>query len=106
MVRYGSSVRVMMRDVRVRGYYRHERYSQETFSNDIAVLLLDQALKLNKKTNAIPISENDADLAGKRVIVAGWGRPEERASRGTENLRYTSQVSLASQQVPAKAQVF
>ncbi|KAG0415715.1 hypothetical protein HPB47_007113 [Ixodes persulcatus] len=92
MVRYGSSVRARMREVRVRGYYRHERYTQETFRNDIAVLLLDQALKLSKKTKAIRISENDADLAGKKVIVAGWGRPEERASRGTENLRYTSQV--------------
>ncbi|XP_029841160.2 trypsin beta [Ixodes scapularis] len=92
MVRYGSSVRARMQEVRVRGYYRHERYSQQTFSNDIAVLLLDQALKLSKKTKAIRISGTDADLAGKRVIVAGWGRPEEGASRRTENLRYTSQV--------------
>ncbi|XP_077547217.1 trypsin-1-like [Haemaphysalis longicornis] len=90
---YGSSQFSRGNRVVVRRFYRHEEFDFRTFKNDVAVLLLDQPLRLGINARTICLPREPRDITGETVVVAGWGVTVENGS-GSPVLRYTTQVVL------------
>lgn len=90
---YGSSQFSRGNRVVVRRFYRHEEFDFRTFKNDVAVLLLEQPLRLGINARTICLPREPRDITGETVVVAGWGVTVENGS-GSPVLRYTTQVVL------------
>lgn len=90
---YGSSQFSQGYRVVVRRFYRHEEFDFRTFKNDLAVLLLEQPLRLGLNARTICLPRQPRDIVGETVVVAGWGVTVENGT-GSPVLRYTTQVVL------------
>lgn len=88
---YGASEFSAGTKVIVKHFYRHENFDFQTFKNDLAVLWLDEPIKLGPKARTICLPKSPQNLVGKTVVVAGWGVTTENGT-GSPVLRYTTQV--------------
>ncbi|XP_075729284.1 trypsin alpha-3 isoform X2 [Rhipicephalus microplus] len=88
---YGASEFSAGTKVIVKHFYRHENFDFQTFKNDLAILWLDEPIKLGPKARTICLPKSPQNLVGKTVVVAGWGVTTENGT-GSPVLRYTTQV--------------
>ncbi|KAK9511212.1 hypothetical protein O3M35_005815 [Rhynocoris fuscipes] len=58
----------------------HEEYSRLAHHNDIALVILENAIKFNKQVGPACLPYGQWDLVGKKVTVAGWGRTSAEGS--------------------------
>lgn len=55
--------------------FKHEKYVNSTFQNDIALLILDKTITLNAyiKVACLPEASTSYPPVDKKVLVSGWG---------------------------------
>lgn len=58
--------------ISVKNIYPHMKYNRETMENDIAILLLDEPVKLSAKVNTACMPQADDEATN--CYVTGWGR--------------------------------
>nr|AQM58395.1 venom s1 protease 17 [Pristhesancus plagipennis] len=58
----------------------HAEYNRLAHHNDIALVVLESAIKFNKQVGPACLPYGQWDLVGKKVTVAGWGRTSAEGS--------------------------
>ncbi|KAL3227541.1 hypothetical protein MRX96_004237 [Rhipicephalus microplus] len=95
---YGASEFSAGTKVIVKHFYRHENFDFQTFKNDLAILWLDEPIKLGPKARTICLPKSPQNLVGKTVVSAArylnTTTPNVSFADGTGSpvLRYTTQV--------------
>lgn len=78
-------------------FARHPDFILRVYANDIAILQLEKPLKFDKFVSPVCFPTSPLDIAGKRLLIAGWGLTME-GGRDSEQLRYITKKEMPYKQ--------
>ncbi|KAL1417975.1 hypothetical protein MTO96_005962 [Rhipicephalus appendiculatus] len=93
VVYYNSSQIEDGPQVNVKRYARHPDFILRLYANDIAILQLEKPLKFDKFVSPVCLPRKPLNIAGKRLLIAGWGLTTE-GGLDSQQLRYITKGEL------------
>ncbi|XP_063530032.1 hypodermin-A-like [Cydia strobilella] len=91
----GSVKKYKGKENKVVGFQVHEQYIHKNFTNDIAMLILEENLKFGKGVQKISLIKQ---LPGYKIAeIAGWGWIDDQNTK-TDLLKFTSQEIISNEE--------
>ncbi|XP_072289195.1 granzyme K-like isoform X2 [Eucyclogobius newberryi] len=72
--------------IKVENCIKHPCYNAEERVNDLMLIKLKESVKMSKTVKVLPLSKAADPAAGSTCLVAGWGKTDTNAEKGSDVL--------------------